>query len=319
MLRVITYHRVDWPEKKPRLDPKLISATPNVFRQQMKFISANYDLVSMDDLLTASEGGKGLPRRALMVTFDDAYRDFNENAWPVMKELGVPATVFVPTAYPDNTDRAFWWDRLHNALMLSSRTRIETEALGPFSFVSTDERFAVFGMLRNQVKRFSHDQACMLVDDICEQLNDAGAVGKTVLGWDELRGLAKAGVTLGPHTRTHPIMTQLNPARVREEVIGSHRDIKKQIGEVLPIFCYPNGGHDDDVVRILKEERFKIAFTVNDGQNDITQDDLLRLNRTNITRKSTLPVFRLRLTRWFSYVDRWRHRHQRKTPAVRFV
>jgi len=317
MLRIITYHRVDWPHAKPRLDPKLISATPEAFRRQMKFVAGNYDIVAMDDLLAATEGRASLPRRALMVTFDDAYCDFEENAWPIMKELALPATVFVPTAYPDDNDRAFWWDRLHNAFMFSSRTTIETEMLGKLTFVSAEERANVFSKLRKLVKHFPHEEACQLVDNVCHQLGDAAAVGKTVLGWNNLRRLAKEGVALGPHTRTHPIMTQLTSARVREEVLGSHRDIKQRIGKALPIFCYPNGGHDDDIVSILRDEGFKVAFTVNDGQNDISRDDLLRLKRTNITPKSTLPIFRLRLTRWFSYVDRWRHRQRSSTPIMR--
>jgi hypothetical protein len=60
-------------------------------------------------------------------------------------------------------------------------------------------------------------------------------------------------------------------------------------------------------VRILREEGIVIAFTVLDGQNDLTVDDPLQLRRTNITPRTSVPIFRLRLQRWASYLDTVRH------------
>ncbi len=317
MLRVITYHRVDRPENNPRLDPKLISATPEVFRQHMQHISAAYDVISMPDLMAAVDGSPKLPRRPLLVTFDDAYCDFKTNAWPVMKEFGLPAAVFVPTAYPGDPHRSFWWDLLHNALMFSGRPRVELQSGETLALESAAERLSAFALLRQRVKGLPHETASQLVQEICD-LCAAEPLDKTVLDWSELADLVGQGVTLGPHTQTHPIMTQLTPAQVREEVVGSRRDLRHEIGNVLPIFCYPNGSHDDEVVDVLREEGFRVAFTVLDGQNNLAKADLLRLKRTNITRKSTLPVFRLRLKFWFTYIDKWRHRDRGLNSQVQF-
>ena len=53
------------------------------------------------------------------MTFDDAYCDFADHAWPVFRRLGVPVTLFVATEYPDHPDRAYWWDRLHAGLSVA--------------------------------------------------------------------------------------------------------------------------------------------------------------------------------------------------------
>jgi peptidoglycan/xylan/chitin deacetylase (PgdA/CDA1 family) len=147
-----------------------------------------------------------------------------------------------------------------------------------------------------------------LINETCSRLGNSQVVQKCVLSWEELRQLAQEGVTLGAHTRTHPIMTQLWPEQVREEVIGSQNDLRREIGFALPIFCYPSGAQDDMIVNILKQEGFALAFTTADGHNDLSRVDLLRLRRPNLTRRTTPFIFRFRLLRWAAHLDAWRHR-----------
>ena len=59
------------------------------------------------------------------------------------------------------------------------------------------------------------------------------------------------------------------------------------------------------------EGRFRVAFSTDDGQNDLASGDLYRLYRTTITPRTTPALFRLRLLRLVSYLDKWRHRSQR--------
>jgi peptidoglycan/xylan/chitin deacetylase (PgdA/CDA1 family) len=108
-LRVLTYHRIDEPTRRPWLDPGLISAVPEEFAKQMDYLAASYQMVSVGDVLTAvkSQNIKDLPPRAVLVTFDDGYCDFEEQAWPVLREHKIPAILFVPTAYPDHPERTF--------------------------------------------------------------------------------------------------------------------------------------------------------------------------------------------------------------------
>ncbi len=311
MLRVLTYHRVANPEDRPMLDPRIISSTPVVFAQHMNYLKKYYNVVSMQDVLDAVEGKKRLSQRAILITFDDAYCDFKENAWPVLKRLNLPVTVFVPTAYPDQNERCFWWDKLYRCVIHTEKSKILCSPIGTLTLQSVEERQQSLRRLQQYIKTLPHSEAMALVEQIAEELEvGSDTTEKTVLSWDELRQLAKEGVTLGAHTRTHPIMTQLSLEQVREEVSGSFTDLQRQLGEVLPIFCYPNGSHDDDIVQVLEEDNFKLAFTVIDGINDLEVANPLRLRRTNITRKSTLPVLKLRLQKWYTYIDMWRHRER---------
>lgn len=312
MLRVLTYHRVANLQDSPTLHPQIISATPQNFEKQMRFVAAKYQVVSMPQVLEAIAKKANLPERAILITFDDAYFDFGL-AWSILKSLKMTATLFVPTAYPDHPERAFWWDRLYRAFMNSSRRELQLAPFGVLPLADAKTRAGSLKRVQNQIKNIPHHQATALVDEVCEKLGSKPLVQKSVLSWKELRQLAKEGVTMCAHTQTHPIMTQLAPEDLRREVVGAQEDLRRELGEALPIFCYPSGSHDNAVVNVLRAENFTVAFTTMKGQNDLRTADLLRLRRTNMTRRTSLPIFRVKLLRWGSYVDRWRQkRKQRK-------
>jgi len=312
MLRVLTYHRVANLHDSPNLHPQIISATPANFTKQMRFLTKRYRIVSMPEVLEAIAKKERLPQRAVLITFDDAYYDFGEVAWPILKSLNLPATLFVPTAYPDQPARAFWWDRLYRAAMNTARIELRSTPVGILPLADIKMRQQSLKRLQNYIKKIPHGEAMALIDEICDKLDSTALAQKSVLSWNELRQLAKEGVTLCAHTQTHPIMTQLSTEEVRQEVVRSQNDLQREIGAALPIFCYPGGSHDDTVVKILKEEGFAAAFTTLKGQNDLCTTDPLRLRRTNMTRRTSLPIFRLRLLRVGAYLDRWRQKRRQK-------
>ncbi len=308
MLRVLTYHRIADPKDAPHLDPRLISASPTEFARQVHFLAASYRVLSLEDVLVAFETRRPLPRRAVLITFDDAYRDFMEVAWPILQAHRTPATVFVPTAYPDRPERAFWWDRLHRCCTDPSRPALVLPRLGTFPLHTHEERMVAKRAAALLVKSLPHDHGTALVEEICDQLGEDDTPHPSVLGWDELRMIGRDNVSLCPHTQWHPLLTRVSPARARGEVSASMADMRRELGPVLPVFAYPDGAHDDDAVEVLHSEGFTLAFTQVDGHNDPRRSDPLRLRRTNITPRTTLPLLRLRLQTWFTHVDRWRHR-----------
>lgn len=309
ILRVLTYHRVADLDARSFLDPKLISATPADFARQMRHLAKHYHVISMEEALQAVQDGRVLPRNAVLITFDDAYNDFKDHAWPVLKQLQLPVTVFVPTFYPDQNQRAFWWDRLYASINFTPQVSLENSPVGRLPLGTSAERDQTLRRLQSHLKTMPHFKAMQAIEEICtELLSSQSEPRKTVLSWEELHQLAQEGVTLAPHTRTHPILTQLPLAQARDEIAGSYQDLKKQIGEVLPVFAYPNGSHNDGIVKLLQEAGFRLAFNGPGPYNEIGSVDRLRLRRINITRRTSSRVFRIRLLKGFSYIEKWRHR-----------
>jgi len=309
-LRILTYHRVANLNKNSNLNPNLISATPAVFKLQMEYLAKRYNVVSIKDVFDAIDGKVKIPRKAVMITFDDAYHDFGEIAWPILKKLGLTATLFVPTAYPGNSQLSFWWDRLYSSVIQTSKTNIQSTGYGRLCLETRKDRLNSLGTFQKYLKTLTHDDAMLAVDEICSKLNYNSDGIKSTMSWDELRKLAKEGVALGAHTRNHIILTQVSQKKVRDEIRGSLEDLKRETGEVLPIFSYPNGNYNRSIVQIAKEEGVVVSFGTRDGHNNLNRSDLMRLRRTNITRKTSPIIFSLRLLKIFSYFDIWRHRNR---------
>src|SRR5262245_8441974 len=127
MLRVLTYHRLAPPGADPELDPRNVSASPQAFERQMRWVRERFSVVGLERVVAAVEHGESLPARPLLVTFDDGYRDFLERAFPVLHGLGLPATLFVPTAFPDRPEHEFWCDRLYRAFTRTAKTALALE------------------------------------------------------------------------------------------------------------------------------------------------------------------------------------------------
>lgn len=308
MLRILAYHRVAELQDTPAVDSRSVSATPEGFTQQMEHVARNYHVIGMPQLLDALENGTSLPRRAVLITFDDAYADFAVIAWPILKRLGLPATMFVPTAYPDHPERSFWPDKLYQAFAATSRTELSETPLGRLPLSTAEEERESLRRLQDYCTTIPDDEMVRLVDGVCCELTGRALYCGSVLNWDQLRRLAQEGLTLGSHTRSHCIMTQVRPDRAREEIQGSQEDLRREIGTVLPIFCYPNGNHNDTVVSILRNEGIRLAFTTLSGENRLGSVDPLRMRRAVITPRTTEWIFRVRLLRMGVYFDAWRHR-----------
>jgi peptidoglycan/xylan/chitin deacetylase (PgdA/CDA1 family) len=314
LLRVLTYHRIVERDDDPETTPGIASATVERFEAHVQFFARHCDPVGLGDVLRAARGEARLPRRAVLVTFDDAYRDFADSAWPILKRHGVPAALFVPTAYVGYTGPVFWWDRLYRSLLESGRDSLHVPLVGTLTLRNHVEKNAAFARIRNRMKGLMHDDAMMLVDGVCDALGRPTAhFDSSVLCWDTLRALASEGVSLASHTHTHPLLNRVPRERVQEEIRQSIRALERELDMVEPALSYPNGAHDDTTLDALRRAGIELAFTQLPGHNDLPSCDPLRLCRINVTRRTSLPLLRLRLQRWFVPIERWRKRKRIRT------
>lgn len=102
-IQPLVYHRV-CPDRESFRSTYVVSASD--FRRQMEFLAGhNYEIVTLDALLTGRPGSNGRPR--ILLTFDDGYLDNYTHAFPVLRELGLPAIVFLVADFSRRTN---WWD-----------------------------------------------------------------------------------------------------------------------------------------------------------------------------------------------------------------
>lgn len=281
LLRVLTYHRVDELNATPHLYPEMISATPSQFARQMEHLADRYHVVDLKQVVEAVRGLQVLPPRSVLITFDDAYRDFKQHAWPVLQSHNLPAVLFVPTAFPDQPGKAFWWDRLY-------------EAVGHPKRLAESTHFRSYRELLSHVKTLPDDDAQSYVDQLCRH---QGCVEQKspVLGWDELRCLSRGGLVLAPHTRTHPLMNRIPIEEAVDQALLSREDLQRETGNAPPVLAYPAGAYSDQLAARLQERGFDLAFTTSRGTNDLRVANPMKLRRCNIRHSTPDAIVRIQL------------------------
>lgn len=289
---VLMFHRIlGSPDEVAA--PGLASGSREAFERHVRDLGRDFDLISTLDLVDARLTGRRLPARPLVLTFDDGYADFAEHAWPILRRHGVPCTLFVPTGYPDE-DRAFWWDRVHGAILASGIPTADLPGIGTVRLGTPAQRQGLSRRLIRHLKELDHGDLLAATELVVQRLQVEPATPR-VLSWDDLSGLARDGLTVAPHSVEHPLLTRIGLAAVRREIEESRRTLAERLGSVAPVFAYPSGAHDDAVVAIAEDLGVRCAFTTIAGLNGPGAIDWLRLRRFNVGHRSTPGAIRGRL------------------------
>jgi peptidoglycan/xylan/chitin deacetylase (PgdA/CDA1 family) len=271
--------------EEPDLEPGLISATPTAFRREMELLSSRYQPVSLEQVLNAHTGDGVMPERAVLVTFDDGYQDFAGHAWPIMRSLGIPAVLFVPTAFPDGKPEGFWWDRLHAALMRTDRKEISTESLGVLPLGDQEERRQAYKRMRGLIKSMPHVEAMSWVDARITELAELPPLNR-VLDWDALRKLAAEGVSLCSHSRDHALLTRLDTTTLREDLEESQATLHRELGPhaAPPTLAYPANAANKTVHQAAEDAGYLLSFGGARGLNRFPLDNAQALKRMPVLR-----------------------------------
>lgn len=248
---------------------------PENFRAHLFWFKSHFEIVPLSTLIERSLRGIKLPRRQLALTFDDGYENVYRYAFPLLKEFGMPATVFITT---DLVEKRFplWVDRLEYALGHIKLPKIEVELGGQQNSLRLGnfrERIAADVYLRNNFKKIPNAERKAMLEKIESRSGTAlVATFETSpyrgLSWDQILIMAENKIEFAPHTMSHPILTRMPPEQAEEEIIESYRLLQKRMGNPLPIFAYPNGQSEDfssETAAILQRHGFQAALTAIPG------------------------------------------------------
>jgi peptidoglycan/xylan/chitin deacetylase (PgdA/CDA1 family) len=250
-LRILMYHR--------------FSRRGDLVRQ-CAHIRANYAPVSMTQVAAWLEHKAGLPENALAVTVDDGYRDFYQVAYPVFREYGIPATVYLVSEFLDR-HLWLWVDQVRYAFLHGQAASAD--------LATPQARQRAAYEMTEAAKRIPNAERLRLLAGLADQLRvllpREAPAGYEPLRWDEVREMAAAGIEFGAHTRTHPVLSRVAGAEeLADEIGGSKRQIEQQLGRPVDHFCYPNGSHEDfgaDAVAAVRLAGFRTAVTTEKGLN----------------------------------------------------
>ena len=88
---------------------------------------------------------------------------------------------------------------------------------------------------------------------------------KNYLNWDQIRELKAEGVSIGAHSHSHYHMSDLTIEEVRNEIEISNNIFLRELGEIPSLFAFPYGETNEEIINLLKEYKFKVAFGQHSG------------------------------------------------------
>lgn len=195
----------------------------------------------------------------VVVTVDDGYRDVYEVAFPVFREHHVPAMIYVTTGFLDGT-MWFWWDRLAHLFASAPASCTELAHDGEvfrLDLMSDTSRRTTWNNVADRCRFLPDERKRSLIDALAEHLGvllpAQPPAAYAAVTWPEVHEMRQAGLEFGAHTATHPILTRVSLADVREEVTTSRRRLQDALGEPITWFCYPQGGPADYSPEIAAE------------------------------------------------------------------
>lgn len=298
-LVVLNYHRIGQAAGAP-YDHGLWSASEEDFSAQMRFLRRHTDLIEPVDLAQLCDRPRG---RYAMVTFDDGYRDNYEAALPILRHEGVRATFFVATGFIDRPSLP-WWDEIAWMVRTSRKPHLD---LRPWleAQVTIDEpgRERAVRTLLRAYKALPDDRLADYLDAVGAATGSGragpGHADRFWMTWDMLRGMRDAGMTIGGHTVSHPVLANMSTARQREEILQCGRRLAEELGRPMDCFSYPVGNpaaFDERTREVLAEAGVRWAFSYYGGCRRFDDWDPYDIRRVAVETETTGPWFRSIMT-----------------------
>lgn len=261
-LAVLAYHGVDDPER---------------FERQLDYIRTTANPVTLSETLAAFEGRGRLPRRAVLITFDDGHRSVLEVGLPLLRERGLPAVAFVVAGLID-TDRPFWWSEV---IDLAGRGGA---VAGAAPMAPSD--------LARSLKRVPDERRRAAIDELLKTA-EGSATPAPQLSSDDLRALESGGVEIGNHTWSHPCLSRCGDESCRTEIEKAHRMLSNVLGHPPVVFAYPDGDHDERAAGVLRELGYQAAFLFDHRLSPVSPRDHFAVSRLRVNSTTTLDRFRM--------------------------
>ena len=244
----LNYHRIGRPDYE-LWDHTLWSASAEELDRQLATLGRCAEVIDPCEVLEAMQGGRG---RRVLITFDDGYRDNFEIAFPLLQNHGLRAAFFLATGFLDHP-RAPWWDEIawivrhaqgeaHQANAASCR---DCELLPANFSLSARDHDASISELVARYKALPTGEGERFLDQLARAAGSARCAPSDAEGlwmtWEMARQMRAAGMSIGGHTVTHPILAHLPGEHQREEIAGCARRLAEELQVEMRWFAYPVG------------------------------------------------------------------------------
>jgi len=292
-LRCVVFHNIS-DTQSPFTAGIKVSITLKKFEAALRFLTAHYSPVRLQDILTDCNG-RGLPPRPLLVTFDDAYASVAKWAAPLCRKYGVPAVFFVNAAFLNNQRLApdnfvCYVANMQGMEIINTAARI----VPGYETIELQSLASVFSTFFSAVSPTERE----VFLDALEQLSGVSqsSVAKDAnlyLTSEQLRNLASFDFEIGNHTYTHTHCRCFSKPDFVSEVDRNQSELENLSGTKIRSFSLPYGSSKDltsEITQHLKRSGHQAIFLSESVANP-RGPDLFHLDRISTCAESDAALF----------------------------
>lgn len=269
--------------------------------RQFDAIARTHTVIDLDTLQAVLRGKRTLPENAILLTFDDGYREHYETVFPRLRERGWSAVFFPVTSVLAadivlNVNKIQFAraciapDEIYRAVMdWLNDNRAAHDLDAPEDYVARwavanrfddDDAMFVKNMLQRGLPRAPRQRLIDALFSEAVAADEAAFARALYMNRDEVAAMAREGMAIGVHGHSHDWMTDLTPERLGEEIATS-LDLLAGCGVPREgwCLCYPFGGVDDGVAATAASLGARVAVTTEPRVANLRRDDALRLPR----------------------------------------
>lgn len=272
---VICYHRVveNFEESSRYSIPSMLIST-KMLERHIDWLARRYSLVGLDEIGAYMESPDPSQFRKPLaaITFDDGYSDVYENGLPLLRRKGVPSAVFtvtglIGTGYPQIFDRLYMsLQDLHSRGKTDTAIRIVRSFGVPATAMerisgSSYEPVQLMLLLLNALP---HDRLDQIISALESNTKYSSRALDEIrpLTWDMITEMARAGVTIGSHTKSHALLSNENVATTQHELRASRETLEAKLQQPVHHLAYPDGRFNPTVVREANCAGYRYGWTI---------------------------------------------------------
>ena len=272
-----------------------------VFAEQMRYIKQNYRVLSLRQMEDELQNPKA-QGQSVVVTFDDGYLGTYTDAFPVLREYAIPATVYL-TAGLVETGELAWYDQIFLRFQrATSELAVTLDTERTFRLTDFASRVDAATTAVLYLRTLPDGERKRWCESLGKTMPlSADELRGSMMDWGQVREMHEAGISFGSHTLTHPVLSRLTPEALRREVAESKWLIENRLNTVVEDFAFPFGKPRDCGAigaSELSDLGLHTAMTTIVGVNQ-PGVDRFRLRRMVLGEEHSIAMFACRLQRLF--------------------
>ena len=273
----------------------------NFFKQQIAFFNQNFNVVTMEQVLDAVNGGE-LPEKALLLTFDDGYIDHYTFVLPVLKAYNMQGSFFIP-GKTFAEDSLLDVNKIHFILASAKEGELLTELFkqmnyyrgSEYEYISNDELFQKYAVSNRFDTRETIFIKRMLQTVLPEQLRNIITTNmfekfvrvdekkfarELYMSREQIWMLKKNGMFIGLHGYKHYWLGCLNAKQMEDDILQALEVMEEFVNLNSWVMNYPYGSHNKSIIKFIQENGCKLGMTTEVQVADLTIKNRFQIPRS---------------------------------------